>query len=285
MSSAAYSMSQIEQKGWGHLNEGVELSPSALPPAFILKISGKLCSSSLAICIGHLLHPGLLVTFPEEAGRRKRGVRWQSVSERCAVAKQIMCCNLGALNCVWMTRSLSLAVVWAPWERRYFRAANGTAWPVRNLPEPSPLPLSLSCPPMDPVPAFRGFIEKNASMWPEVPLMAGWGWWFLPSALAARGCRKHRGGCCFWPSVAFLTKPQLLPNWLRISDGFEFSSAERGGRSTLFNSLIWTTRRHMHNHRVQSRWILSICITVAAGAFARVLALYDSRCPGCLFPG
>lgn len=154
--------------------------------------------------------------------------------------------------------------------------------PLRCLPlpqEPAAAVTGIEC-----LPSLR-FIEKNSSMWPEVPLMTVWGWWFLPSVLAACGSRKHRGVCCFWPYVGFLMKPQLLPNCLRISDGFELSSAKRGGRSALFNSLIWTTRQHMLNHRVQSRWIISTCSTVAAVAFARVLGLCDWRCPGWLFPG
>lgn len=59
------------QKGWGHLNKGAQLSQSVLPPALILKIIGKLSSSSLEICIGHLLLQGFLLPFLMETARRK----------------------------------------------------------------------------------------------------------------------------------------------------------------------------------------------------------------------
>lgn len=44
MSKAASSMSRTEHKDWGHLKEGAQPSPPALPPGLILKIAGRSCA-------------------------------------------------------------------------------------------------------------------------------------------------------------------------------------------------------------------------------------------------
>lgn len=194
-------------------------------------------------------------------------------------------------------RNLSLALFLLPpapkpREKRCFRTANVTAWPVNNLretssdlPPPAP-PGASSCSHMDRMPALC------AVHWEKSKHVA----WGSPDDCLGMMISTICSGCLQLPETPrciLLLAIRGIPN--ETSAAVQLSTNIRcvwiifppgvGGRSTLFNSLIWTTAQLVHNHGVQSCRIISICILMAAVVLARVPSLSDSQCPGWLFPG